>query len=68
MDMIMPLMNGQEAYSEMRKIRADAKALFMSGYTVDYMIAKVGMEGGMNFISKPIDPRELMMKIREILG
>jgi CheY-like chemotaxis protein len=67
LDIIMPLMNGKEAYDAIVRIRPDARVLFMSGYTSDYMQAKVGMNEGMHFLAKPVAPRDLLDKITEIL-
>ena len=67
LDVIMPRKNGKEAYEEMRSIRPDIKVLFISGYSAD-MISKEGiLEKGMNFISKPVSPSELLRKVREVL-
>jgi CheY-like chemotaxis protein len=68
MDMIMPALNGQEAFEEIQKIKADARVLFMSGYTADYMRAKMDVAEGLRFIAKPIAPRELLKTIREIIN
>ena len=66
-DLIMPKKNGREAYEEIRKIRPDIKAIFMSGYTKDIIVKKGFMEEGVNFISKPITPTDLLKKIRVVL-
>jgi len=66
-DVIMPKKNGRVAYDEIRRIRPGIKALFMSGYSAD-MISKEGiLEKGLSFISKPVSPTELLMKVREVL-
>jgi PAS domain S-box-containing protein len=66
-DVVMPRMGGKEAISEMEKIRPGIKVLFTSGYTPDVVHKKGILLEGINFISKPSMPRELLMKIREIL-
>jgi len=67
-DVIMPKMNGKEAYEEIKKIRPDIKALFISGYDHN-MINRTGIfnGGGVDFISKPISPQMLLIKVRELL-
>ena len=67
LDLIMPKMNGKEAYDEIRKIRPDIKVIFGSGYTSDIIDKKGILEEGLNFITKPISPRELLRKVREVL-
>ena len=67
LDVVLPGKNGKEAGDEIMKIRPDVKILFMSGYTSDVIRQKGIMEPKMEFISKPIMPRELLLKIREML-
>lgn len=63
-DMIMPKKNGKDAYEDIKGIRHDIKAVFTSGYAADI----IGIEGGFEFISKPVSPNELLRKVREVLG
>lgn len=67
LDVIMPKKNGKEVYYEIRKIRPDIKALFMSGYAADVMSRQGIIEKGFNFILKPFSPTKLSEKIREVL-
>ena len=66
-DVIMPKKNGKEAYEEIKKMAPEIKALFMSGYTADIVGRKGALEQGVNFISKPVIPDELLRKVRELL-
>ncbi|MBS1243394.1 MAG: sensor histidine kinase response regulator, Cache 1, and sensory box, partial [Nitrospirae bacterium] len=67
LDVIMPRKNGKAAYDEIRGVRPAIKALFMSGYSAD-MISNEGiLEKGISFISKPVSPTELLLKVREVL-
>jgi len=66
-DLIMPRMNGKDAYEEMRKIRPDLKAIFSSGYTADIIAQKGLLEEGINFLSKPVAPAEMLIMIRTVL-
>src|SRR3990170_2640555 len=66
-DIIMPKKNGREAYEEIRKIRPDVKVLFASGYTSDVMWQRGGFAEGGEFILKPIVPKVLLKKVREVL-
>lgn len=67
MDVVMPKMNGQQAYEEIAKIRPDVKVLFMSGYTPDIVQEKGIITDGYNFLHKPVTPMEMLKKIRELL-
>jgi DNA-binding response OmpR family regulator len=68
LDVIMPKKNGKEAYDEIKKVRPDIQALFISGYIADLIHKKGILEEGLNFISKPISPQELLKNVREILN
>jgi hypothetical protein len=67
LDVIMPRMNGKEAYDEILKVAPNIKALFLSGYTKDIINKKGILEEGLNFISKPLSPVELSKKVRDVL-
>ncbi len=67
LDVIMPRKNGREVYEEIRKIRPDIKALFISGYAANLIRKNEDAEGEINFLPKPISPDELIRKVREIL-
>jgi PAS domain S-box-containing protein len=66
-DVIMPRKNGKDAYEEIRTIRPDIKALFISGYSADMISSEGILEKGLSFISKPVSPSELLRKVREVL-
>ncbi len=67
-DVIMPKMNGKEAYDKIKKIRPDIKVLLTSGFPADFIHSHGIMEQGLNFVSKPVSPTELLKKIREVLN
>ncbi len=67
LDMIMPRKSGKEAYDEIRKIQPDIKVLFASGYTADKIHKEKMIEEGLEFILKPVSPKDLLKKVREML-
>jgi PAS domain S-box-containing protein len=67
LDVIMPKKDGREVFDEIKKIRPDIKAIFMSGYTADVIHRRGIIEEGLNFVSKPISPAELLRKIKGAL-
>jgi PAS domain S-box-containing protein len=67
LDVIMPKMNGKEALAEIRKIRPDIKAIFISGYTTDIIHSRGMLDESMEFIAKPLRPINLLQKVREVL-
>ncbi|MDP3112823.1 MAG: response regulator, partial [Thermodesulfovibrionales bacterium] len=66
-DVKMPKKNGKEAYDEIKKIRPDIKALFLSGYAEDIINKERLHEDGINIMTKPVPPTELLRKMRELL-
>ncbi|MDA8412815.1 MAG: response regulator [Desulfobacteraceae bacterium] len=67
MDVIMPKMNGKEVYDEIRKIAPAVKAIFMSGYTNDIIHGQGILDQRLEFIPKPMNPRQLLVKVRTVL-
>ncbi len=68
LDIIMPKKNGKAVYEEIRSIRPDVKVLFTSGYTAEVIHHKGILEDSLNFISKPVSPRDLLKKVKEMLN
>ena len=67
LDMIMPKKNGKEVSEAIRKVSPGIKILFASGYTMDIIKGKELKEAGSDFIQKPFTPKDLLIKVREIL-
>ncbi len=66
-DVVMPDVNGKELFEQIQSSHAEAKVLFMSGYT-DHVIAHHGvLEEGLHFIKKPFTINGLSAKVREVL-
>jgi PAS domain S-box-containing protein len=67
MDVIMPTMNGKDAYDEMKRLSPELKAIFTSGYTADILNEKGIQSDQLNFLPKPLALDGLLAKIREVL-
>ena len=67
LDMIMPKKGGKKAYEEIKKMRDDIKVLFTTGYTADSFSRESLSEDGLDFVLKPVSPKDLLMKVREVL-
>ncbi len=67
LDLIMPKMNGKEAFDEIRKVRPDIKAIFSSGYAPETIRQKASLSDGAHLIAKPSSPAELLRKVRSVL-
>ncbi len=66
-DVIMPKKNGKAAFREIRALRIDAKAIFMSGYSADIIREKDLLEENMVLLNKPVLPQDLLRRVREML-
>ena len=66
-DIVMPGMNGREAYERIKRVKPDIKVLFASGYPSDFTHKSEILKGGLDFISKPVSPDNLLKKVREVL-
>lgn len=67
LDVVMPKKSGKDVYAEIRRIRPDIKALFISGYAPDAIYKIFILEPEIDFISKPFLPHDFLIKVREIL-
>ena len=66
LDVIMPKKNGKEVYEEIKIICPDIKTIFVSGYAMDLMQDK-GVHDGSAFLQKPVQLRDFLNKIRDVL-
>ncbi len=67
-DMIMPEMNGREAFHLMKEIDDDCKVVLSSGFTKDESLDELKKSGLAGFIRKPYRDFELSQLLTEILG
>jgi len=66
-DLIMPRMNGKEAFDEIRKISPAIKTIFASGYAPDIIRQKSSLDDVSQMIYKPVSPLELLKRVRAML-
>ncbi|MEW6600838.1 MAG: ATP-binding protein, partial [Nitrospirota bacterium] len=67
-DVIMPHMDGREAYEEIRKMNTDIKVVFASGYSAEIIEKKGIITDGFVLVSKPVSPDKLLTTIKEVLN
>ena len=68
LDVVMPKKTGIEVYNEIKRLSSEkVKTIFISGYNDEVSHKKEILEDGLDFLSKPVAPTELLIKIREIL-
>src|SRR3990170_501240 len=66
-DMVMPQLNGKQAYAEIKKIDKDIKTIFISGYTSDIIKTQGLLGQGSNLLTKPVMTNKLLEKVKEVL-
>ena len=68
LDMVMPIINGQQTFEKIRKIDPDIKILVCSGYTKEDKIQKMIEQGCNEYILKPFDVAVLSEKLKKVLN
>lgn len=68
LDMIMPKLNGEEAYQEILRIDPEARIIISSGYSKDGQTSSVLKESDCIFLQKPYDYEDMEEKINQALG
>ncbi len=67
LDVFMPNKGGREVAEAVSQLSPGVKVLFNSGYPLDLLVNKNILPEGVSFFTKPIAPRELLRKVRELL-
>jgi DNA-binding NarL/FixJ family response regulator len=67
LDMIMPQLNGTEAFYQLREIDSQCKIIVSSGYTDNEDIDKLNSNGLSGFIQKPYTVQVLSRIINKVL-
>lgn len=67
LDLTMPQMDGNEAFTELRRIRPDVRVLLISGFNEQDAINRFAGKGLSGFLQKPFKHELLRAKLRSIL-
>lgn len=67
-DVIMPVMNGVEAYRIIKDIAPHVRILFTSGYTDEVLDRELIKSKDVRLLHKPVPPDTLLRAVREVLG
>jgi two-component system cell cycle sensor histidine kinase/response regulator CckA len=67
-DVVMPRMTGKQLASRLQPLRPTMKVMFMSGYTDDSIVSQGVLQPDTEFLPKPITPKALLRRTREVLG
>jgi len=68
LDLIMPHLDGEETFRELRRIRKDVLVVMCSGYNEQEVTQRFAGKSLAGFIHKPYVYKELEAKLKEILG
>ncbi len=68
LDMVMPEMNGEEAFTKIREINPSAKVIGTSGHAMDDVTQTLMARGLNGFLVKPYRQAELSEKLRTVLS
>jgi PAS domain S-box-containing protein len=66
-DVIMPKKSGKNVYDAVKALNPAVKALFFSGYASNIIQQRAMIDEGLNFVSKPVSPHDLLRKVRMTL-
>jgi DNA-binding response OmpR family regulator len=67
MDLTMPHLDGQQAFTEMRRIRPNVRVILSSGYNEEDATDRFAGKGLAGFVQKPYDGRTLLAEITRVL-
>ncbi len=67
LDMIMPVMDGRDAFIAMQQINPDVRVILCSGYSLDDRVQSILEEGKIGFVGKPFTVGELSEQVDEFL-
>lgn len=67
LDVILPDLNGDQVYSQLRKINPNVLVLLASGYNINKQISALLGKGCVDFVQKPFQTRSLSNKVRAAL-
>lgn len=68
LDFAMPGMDGEMLLRSMQQVRADVRALLVTGYADQKSIKRMFEAGLKGYLSKPFQPEELYTKVSEALA
>ncbi len=68
LDMTMPRMGGEEAFTEMRRIKPDIKVVLSSGYNQQTATQRFTGKGLAGFVQKPYTPDILLAALDEVMN
>jgi CheY-like chemotaxis protein len=67
LDMTMPVMSGEDALKQLKRMRPNVKVILSSGYSEVDAVQRFTGKGLADFIQKPYEPTALAAKLKKVL-
>ena len=68
LDLTMPVMDGEQAFTELRRLQADVRVVLMSGFNRQEAVARSTGKGLASFLQKPFSMDALTEMMQAVLG
>lgn len=68
LDMMMPVMDGKEAFKEIKRRKKEQKIIVMSGFTRRDDMEEIMRNGTFAFLNKPFQIDDIVEKVQAILA
>jgi two-component system response regulator HydG len=66
MDVKLPGMNGVQTFLEFKRVRAEARVVMMTGYSVEQLVAQAVDNGALGVLRKPFNAADLLMAVDNV--
>jgi DNA-binding response OmpR family regulator len=66
-NILLPLINGFEFLSQIRKMRSKTAVIVYSSIKSEHIIEQIFLLGARDFITKPFDPEKLVVRIKKLI-
>lgn len=67
LDLTMPYMSGEEAFSELHRLKPDLRVVLTSGYNEQDVTSRFEGDGPSGFLKKPFRSKDLIRKVNQVL-
>jgi CheY-like chemotaxis protein len=67
LDILMPGMNGDKVFAELKQLNPDVKVMILTGYAENIHVAHMLSTGARGIIHKPFSVEELCTKVKELV-